>query len=226
MTDKHIAKCRCGKGTASFYIDRDGRHAEITCPDCARKYHVTANGLLPRHIPLKYPKNKLVSRIDTEEWFQRRKTPLYYDEDRRLFMTPDEIDTMFIRTEHGYSSRPSNDDTWQIYHRISLMSELAYLYPKRKLLMLHDAIVDSVNTKEVQDFLSEYDDSKEELVDLLRRTILDYEKHEACQTKWQQKRAERAKELEELYAQLKEFRAGIRKLWETETIPWTALEPL
>jgi uncharacterized protein YukE len=106
------------------------------------------------------------------------------------------------------------------------MSELAYLYPKRKLLMLHDAIVDSVNTKEVQDFLSEYDDSKEELVDLLRRTILDYEKHEACQTKWQQKRAERAKELEELYAQLKEFRAGIRKLWETETIPWTALEPL
>lgn len=226
MTDKHIAKCRCGKGTASFYIDMDGRHAEITCPDCARKYHVTANGLLPRHIPLKYPNNKLVSRIDREEWFQRLKAPLYRSEDERSFMTPDEIDTVFIRTEHGYSYRPHNDDTWRIGCRIDLMAELAYLYPKRKLLILHDAIVDAVDTKEVKDFLFRYKYPKDELVDLLRRTILDYEKHEACQVKWRQERAERAKKLEELYAQLKEFRAGIRKLWETETIPWTALEPL
>lgn len=198
MTDKHIAKCRCGKGTASFYIDMDGRHAEITCPDCARKYHVTANGLLPRHIPLKYPNNRLVSRIKLEERLQMRTTPLYYDEDMLLFMTPDEIDTMFIRTERGYSSRPDNDDTWQIYHRISLMAEFAALYSKRKLLILHDAIVDAVDTKEVKDFLFRYRYPKDELVDLLRRTILDYEKHEACQTKWRQECAKSAKELKEL----------------------------
>lgn len=222
MTDKHIAKCRCGKGTASFYIDRHGnRHAEMTCPDCARKYNVTERGLLPRHIPLKYPRNKLVGKIKHEEWIQGLDTPLYHEEDERLFMTPDEINTMFMHPECGYT-----DDMWQIYHRISLMSDLAYLYSKRKLLILHDAIVDSVDTKEVQDFLSEHDYSKEELVDLLRRTILDYEKHEACQEKWHQERAESAKRLEEFSAQLQEFRAGIEKLWDTETIPWTALEPL
>lgn len=229
---EYNVKCLCGKGKAHFHIDRWGhRHSWLSCPDCARKYHVTQNGLLPRNIPLKYPNSNTAKQIKREEKYLHEKAPWYSFQDWRHFMTEEEINIVYENRDDGlWLTRPFHDDkSWKIIHGVHLMSEWAYLYTKRQLLILHDTIDDSIYTPESDKFLRQYRGrsvSEEEIVALLRRTIIDYEKHIPFQEKWKQEQQERERNLLHLRDKLRLEHEQIEELWKTAVIRWDQLEAI
>jgi hypothetical protein len=96
------------------------------------------------------------------------------------------------------------------------------------LLILHDTISDSIYTKESDYFLRKYRSrhhNEEALVQLLRRTIIDYEKHLHFQEKWKQEQMEREKRLIQLYDKLRMEKEKLDELTKTAVISWERLTP-
>lgn len=230
MINVHNTKCLCGKGTVHYHCDDYGHiHSKLDCPECSRKYHVTSNGLMPRHIPIKYPKDHIHKQIERLKWRLRLDYPYYPEEVEMSFMTDEEKIIVYGSADKPvrYAMRYFNHEAMRITVFHSLMRELAYKYSKHHLLVMHDHIDDSIYDAEVERIGWQHHNFTEaELQAAMRRTIIDYEKHRAQHDKWNRDTEKAEQDLQEWYAKQEEARAALRKRWDECVIPWDQLEAL
>ncbi len=232
MINVHDTKCLCGKGKVHSHFDLYGNfHSKLDCPECSKKYHVGVFGLLPRNIPLKYPKDELARRISGLEFRLRQHTPVYSTEDVLSFMTEEEkiaiYGPKYNNPYHWYMLNSSDNAVRAgLMHR--LMREMAYHYDMRELLIMHDEMDDEIYNAEVDKMMKRYHGklSEADVQQCLRRTIIDYKRHLEMQKKWHEERAKDEAQLYELKLQQKVQHERLERSWREDCIPWEALDKL
>lgn len=229
MHNVHNTKCLCGKGIAHAHFDNYSRfHSWITCPECSRKYHAHVFGLLPRHIPVKPPKDRLQKRIHSLQWHLRLEEPQYNHEDRELFLTDEERDIIYgpnWRNDSYPIIRYLGEKTGHVLVVQQLMAELAYHFSQYELLRMHDDLDDSIYNKAVEKILQKKRVITEEELQLcLRRTIIDYQKHKEAAARWLQSKEKDAEELQECLAKKRAANEELERMWQECAIPWESLE--
>lgn len=229
MHNVHNTKCLCGKGIAHAHFDNYSRfHSWITCPDCSRKYHAHVFGLLPRHIPVRMPKNQLQKDINRLQWHLRQEEPLYEHDDRNSFYTDEEKDELYgpsWRTDSLPIIRWHTEKIGKILVLHRLMSLLAFKYSRKQLLIIHDRLDDSIYDATAEKILQKFHIvSEEELKECLRRTIIDYDKHKVAVINWRAAQARDEEKLMELLRRQKQEQEELERQWKECVIPWESLE--
>lgn len=228
MHNVHTTKCLCGKGIAHAHFDNYSNfHSWLTCPECSRKYHAHVFGLLPRHIPVKYPKDKLQREIDRIQFRLRQAEPMYVREDINAFMTDEEKDVVY-----GDSWRTGlpivkffSEEGAKVGIIQRCMREIAYRCSQYELLRMHDDMYGRVYNEAVEQLIAKYRViSYEEMQQCFRRAIIDYKRHKEAQQRWWHSREEEEERLRELAAQQKQQRKDLERQWKECAIPWEELE--
>lgn len=228
MSNEHNTKCLCGKGTVHFHFDNYGRsHSQLNCPECSRRYHVNPFGLLPRHIPLKFPKDEMSRRIHNLQWHVSHKEPMYHPRDTLDLMTDEEKIIMYgpdwSTRDYWWYNR--NDATGRISLMQSLMCKLAYQYTLRELLILHDCMDDSVYNPTIDSISKCYSKlSEDDIQQCFRRTIIDYKRHEELQVKWKAEQERSEEQLDECLQKQRAQHEELKRQWKECVITWEQLE--
>ncbi len=231
MHNVHNTKCLCGKGIAHAHFDNYSNfHSWLTCPECSRKYHAHVFGLLPRHIPVKYPKDNIQKEIDRIQFRLRRSEPMYVREDINAFMTDEEKDVVYgesWRTDPIPIVRYYTEEGAKIGLMQRCMREAAYRFSQYELLRMHDHMDDSIYDEAVEKLMQKYRTLTEaEMQQCLRRAIIDYKRHKEAQSRWFRSREEEEARLHELLMQQKQQRDDLERQWKLCVIPWEELEEI
>ncbi len=229
MHNVHNTKCLCGKGIAHAHFDNYSRfHAWLTCPDCSRKYHAHVFGLLPRHIPVKMPKNQLQKDINRLRFRISQDEPRYEYDDRHSFYTDEEKDELYgssWRTDSLPIIRWHTEKSGKILVKHHLMTLLAFKYSRKELLIMHDHVDDSIYDARVEKLMQKFQVlSDDDMQECLRRTIIDYDKHKTAVVNWRAAQAKAEEELIELLRRQKKEQEELERQWKECVIPWESLE--
>lgn len=228
MINRHDTKCLCGNGTVHFHFDTKGNpHSKLDCAKCASKYHVTPFGLLPRHVPLRYPKDKNVRESERLRNWIGSSIPRYGHAELARLMNNEELVAAYGPTKEvdilkwcDVSFRP---DIRAIVHKLYIMNLLASVYTKHTLLIMHDNLVDDIYNAEAERLMRQYCLSEGEFVALLSRTIMDYEIHEELQDWWEAEKSKMKQELYACYEKQEKQRQRIDRQQKDLLIPWSQL---
>lgn len=228
----HHTKCMCGKGEFEFWNDQyNANIRRIRCPECAKKYHVTADGIYPRHIPLRYKHGKIYQEIRMAKLFIRDTAPQYNAHQMSAMLTVAEYQIVF-GCKHNASITlwyPPlwNDKAHYLVQIVNCGSAMVWKYSREEIeAFIRDIEASQTLPDDKQIFFFCQVHGLDNTATMMKRAVLYYSQHAALQREQKSTNAYYTAKLKTLAPQYEAECRAVDEQRAKALIPWDRLQPI